>query len=145
MIAVVALWIFPSLAIMSNRFVGIRNSVKEHSQHIQQILGKTRANREINLTKTCAGFCVTYLVLWISFAICIIIRNQLRSLAAHCAYQWAFAAAYLSFSSVSVEYIIMDKRFWKRKRVHEQNIEIKDCSSKSFRKHPERLSDAYES
>ena len=126
MIAIVALWIFPSLAIMTNRFIGIMRFVKEHSQQIQEILGHTRAKREISLTKTCVGFCVTYLMLWSSFAICIIIRNQLNSLEAHCAFLWTYTAAYSSFSAVAVEYIIMDKRFWRRRRRRIQNMELND-------------------
>ena len=134
MIAVVGIWIFPSLGIMTNRFIGIMKCVREHFEHIRQILGRTRTRREISLTKTCAGFALTYLVLWCGFAISIIIRNQLTSVEAHCAYLWAYALAYLSFTAVSIEYIIMDKRFWKRKKMRVGTRELTTTSASVSRR-----------
>ena len=129
MIAVVAIWIIPSIGIMINRFIGIMRCVRGHFQHIRQILRNTKMRREISLTKTCVSFAVTYLVLWGGFAICVVIRNQLTSLEAHCAFLWSYTLAYLSFTAVSIEYIIMDKRFWKKRRIRVGNRNLTNNSA----------------
>ena len=111
MIAVVSLWIFPSLAVMFNRFYGIVKYVREHVSHLRTVLGTVGVQKEVKLTKICVAMIVTYLSLWVMFAIMVILRNRFSSLAIHCAYLWAYSLAFSSFAVVPIEYMILDRRF----------------------------------
>ena len=111
MIAVVALWIFPSLGVIFNRFYGIVRYVREHSSHLRSVLGTSGVQKEVKLTKICVAMIVTYLSLWVMFAILVVLRNRYSSLTIHCTYLWAYSLAYCSFAVVPIEYMILDKRF----------------------------------
>lgn len=110
MIAVVTLWIVPSLGIMFHRFYAIVRYVQEHSFHLQSVLGTSGVKREVKLTKICVAMIVTYLSFWVLFAIMVLLRNLFSSLAVHCTYLWAYSLAFSSFTVVPIEYMILDKR-----------------------------------
>ena len=111
MLAVVTLWIVPSLCVIFNRFYGIVKYVREYSSHLRSVLGVSGVKKEVKLTKICVAMIITYLSLWIMFAIMVILRNRSSSLPIHCAYLWAYSLAYSSFAVVPIEYMILDKRF----------------------------------
>jgi len=96
MIAIVTLWILPSLAVMMfNRFYGIVKYVREHASHLRTILGTVGVQKEVKLTKLCVRtMIVTYLSLWIMFAVMVLLRNAFSSLAIHCAYRWAYIVSF---------------------------------------------------
>ena len=113
MLVVVTIWIVPSLCVIFNRFYGIVKYVREHSSHLRDVLGKSGVQKEVKLTKICVAMIITYLSLWLMFAIMVILRNRFTSLPIHCAYLWAYSLAYSSFAVVPIQYMILDKRFWK--------------------------------
>ena len=77
MIAVVSLWILPSLAVMFNRFYGNKYD-REHASHLRTVLGTVGVHKEVKLTKIYLATIVTYLSLWIMFAIMVILRARFR-------------------------------------------------------------------
>ena len=141
MLAVVALWIVPSLCIMFNRFYGIVKYVREHSSHLRLVLGTPSAKREVKLTRICVVMMTTYLSLWVAFAIMVILRNKFSSISVHCAYLWTYSLAYCSFAVVPIQYMILDRRFLilayrKCMRKSQSRVSAKDGSSQidTFRK-----------
>ena len=110
MLAIVTLWIFPSLAIMFYRFYAIVKYVREHSAHLRSVLGAVGVKREVKLTRICAAMVVTYLSCWVMFAIMVLLRNMFSSLTVHCTYLWSHSLAYSSFTVVPFEYMVLDKR-----------------------------------
>ena len=121
MLAVVTLWIVPSLGIMFCRFYAIVKHVQEHSAHLRSVLGASGIKREVKLTKICAAMVITYLSFWIMFAVMVVLRNKFSSLAVHCTYIWAYSLAFSSFTVVPIEYMILDKRLlayvWQKLKV----------------------------
>ena len=111
MLAVVTLWIVPSLGIIFNRFYGIASYVREYSSHLRSVLGTSGVRKEVKLTKICLVMIITYLSLWVTFAIMVILRNRFSSVSVHCAYLWAYSLAYCSFAVVPIEYMVLDRRF----------------------------------
>ena len=90
-----SLWILPSLAVMFNRFFGIVKYVREHASYLRTILGTVGVQKEVKLTKLCVRtMIVTYLSLWIMFAVMVLLRNAFSSLAIHCAYLWAYIVSF---------------------------------------------------
>lgn len=132
MIAVVSLWILPSLAIVFYRFYAIRKYVQDHSTHLRDTLGVSVVKREVKLTKICIVMITTYLSLWVMFALMVLLRNRFSSLEVHCAYLWSYSLAYSSFTVVPVEYMILDKRIlayiWRecarRRRTAKVSVEL---------------------
>lgn len=110
MLAIVALWIVPSLAIVFYRFYAIVKYVQEHSAHLRSVLGAVGVKREVKLTRICAAMVVTYLSCWVMFAIMVLLRNMFSSLTVHCTYLWSHSLAYSSFTVVPFEYMVLDKR-----------------------------------
>lgn len=110
MLAVVTLWIVPSLGIIFNRFYGIARYVREYSSHLRSVLGTSGVKKEVKLTKICLVMVITYLSLWVTFAIMVILRNRFSSVPVHCAYLWAYSLAYCSFAVVPIEYMVLDRR-----------------------------------
>lgn len=110
MLAVVTLWIVPSLGIIFNRFYGIASYVREYSSHLRTVLGTSGVRKEVKLTKICLVMIITYLSLWVTFAIMVILRNRFSSVSVHCAYLWAYSLAYCSFAVVPIEYMVLDRR-----------------------------------
>lgn len=110
MLAVVTLWIVPSLGIIFNRFYGIASYVREYSSHLRSVLGTSGVRKEVKLTKICLVMIITYLSLWVTFAIMVILRNRFSSVSVHCAYLWAYSLAYCSFAVVPIEYMVLDRR-----------------------------------
>ena len=110
MLAIVTLWIVPSLAIMFYRFYAIVKYVQEHSVHLRSVLGSVGVKREVKLTRICAAMVITYLGCWVMFAVMVALRNVFSSLAVHCTYLWSHSLAYSSFTVVPFEYMILDKR-----------------------------------
>ena len=110
MLAVVAVWIVPSLGVMFHRFYGIVRYVREHSSHLRSVLGTSGVKKEVKLTKICVVMVITYLTLWVTFAIMVILRNRFSSVPFHCAYLWAYSLAYCSFAVVPIEYMVLDRR-----------------------------------
>lgn len=110
MLAIVTLWILPSLAIMFYRFYAIVKYVQEHSAHLRSVLGTVGVKREVKLTRTCAAMVITYLSCWVMFAVMVLLRNMFSSLAVHCTYLWSYSLAYSSFTVVPFEYMVLDKR-----------------------------------
>ena len=111
MLAVVTLWIVPSLGVVFNRIYGIVKHVREHSSHLRSVLGTSGVQKEVKLTKICVAMIATYLSLWIMFAVMVVLRNRYSSLRIQCTYLWAHSLAYCSFAVVPMEYMILDKRF----------------------------------
>ena len=107
MSAVVTLWTLPSLTVMFNRFYGIVKYVREHASNLRTV----GVQKEVKLTKICVTMIVTYLSLWIMFAVMVLLRNAFSSLAIHCAHLWAYSLAFSSFAVVPIEYMILDRRF----------------------------------
>lgn len=110
MLAIVTLWIVPSLAIVFYRFYAIVKYVQEHSAHLRSVLGAVGVKREVKLTRICAAMVVTYLSCWVMFAIMVLLRNMFSSLTVHCTYLWSHSLAYSSFTVVPFEYMVLDKR-----------------------------------
>lgn len=110
MLAIVTLWIVPSLGIMFCRFYAIVKYVQENSTHLRTVLGATGVRREVKLTKICAAMVITYMSFWVLFAVMVVLRNRFSSLAVHCTYLWAYSLAYSSFTVVPIEYMILDRR-----------------------------------
>ena len=69
MLAVVTLWIVPSLGIMFHHFYGIVRYVREHSSHLRSVPSASGVKKEVKLTKICVVVMITYLSLWVTFAI----------------------------------------------------------------------------
>ena len=141
MLAVVTLWIVPSLCIKFNRFYGIVKYVREYSSHLRSVLGTSSVKQEVKLTKICVTMMITYANLWITFAIMVMLRNKFSSVSVHCAYPWAHSLAYYSFAVVPIKYMILDKRclthvYRKFMRKSRSKISAEDGSSqmKSFAK-----------
>lgn len=126
MLAVVTLWIVPSLCIIFYRFHGIVKYVREYSSHLRSVLGTSGVQKEVKLTKICIAMVVTYLGSWLLFAIMVGLRNSYSSLAVHCTYLWAYSLAYSSFTVVPVEYMILDRRFrssiWRKSRRRSRKV-----------------------
>ena len=118
MLAIVTLWIVPSLAIMFYRFYAIVKYVQEHSAYLRSVLGTVGVKREVKLTRTCAAMVITYLSCWVMFAVMVMLRNMFSSLTVHCTYLWSHSLAYSSFTVVPFEYMVLDKRLltfvWQR-------------------------------
>ena len=111
MLAVVTLWIVPSLCIIFNRFYGIVKYVREYSSYLRSVLGTSGVQKEVKLTKICVAMITTYLSFWLMFAVMVMLRNMYSSLTVHCTYLWAYSMAYSSFAVVPIEYMVLDRRF----------------------------------
>ena len=111
MLFVVSLWILPSIFVIFRSFFGIVKHVRNHSASLHSILGASGVKREVTLTKICIVIIVTYLGLWVPFAVMVMLRNARSSLIVHCSYLWAYSFAFCSFTVVPIEYMILDKRF----------------------------------
>lgn len=137
MIAVVSLWIFPSLGIMFYRFYAIRKYVQEHSSHLRNVLGVTGVKREVKLTKICVAMITTYLSFWVMFAIMVLLRNRSSSAAVHCTYLWSYSLAYSSFTVVPIEYMILDKRVlayvWRKLARRKRTVSVEMTASTSHK------------
>lgn len=133
MLAIVTLWIVPSLGIMFCRFYAIVKYVKEHSAHLRSVLGASGVKREVKLTKNCVAMVITYLSFWIMFAVMVLLRNKFSSLAVHCTYLWSYSLAYSSFTVVPIEYIILDKRLlayvWQKFARNRRKISVEGVSN----------------
>ena len=133
MLAVVTLWIVPSLGIVFCKFYAIVKYVQEHSTHLRSILGASGVKREVKLTKTCVAMIITYLSFWVMFAVMVVLRNIFSSLAVHCTYLWSYSLAYSSFTVVPIEYMILDKRLsayvWQKFSRKRRKISVEEVSS----------------
>lgn len=133
MLAIVTLWIVPSLAIMFYRFYAIVKYVQEHSAHLRSVLGTVGVKREVKLTKICVAMVITYLSCWVMFAVMVVLRNMFSSLVVHCTYLWSHSLAYSSFTVVPFEYMVLDKRLlayvWQKFSRKRRNISAEVMSN----------------